>query len=464
MYNIKVNSSRKENYKYNKQPNSKKRQTGSHYHPNKYNKYKPRHNNSESFHQNIYEYDSTSFYKKDSKKIKKIKKKDLIEVNESFPYNIEDPELKENSSSHENSTLDNQPLEKTMEKSDKLNFNSYNNFDDDKSLTNEQDLNSSENNTIIYPNRNSLGRTNSQIFSDDKENMDNNMIVNNSQSYSNLNLNKAKSNNIKENLSNILSSINLSSDDFKEAFYVPRKRSNNLFSNNNDINENININNINNLNNINIQQGNKFNEIQKAQQLNLILNNNNNNINNNNNYLFYNQNININRHNSNNIEQIQPFNVYDSHSSNSLHHRNSCDSFRSSIKSGSILDIEREKENTDILEIHVKISQKETLVFKIRRYDDMFKTVKIFCEINKLDIKLIRPLIIYIIKALNSIYGIYNLKLKNDEIQFLKEIKKEFYHEKENDKNNEYLNDKSEEDFSDEEYYNLNYQKDIYNY
>ena len=459
MYNIKVNSSRKENYKYNKQPNSKKRQTGSHYHPNKYNKYKPRHNNSESFHQNLYEYESTSFYKKDSKKIKKIKKKDLIEVNESFPYNIEESELKENSSSHENSTLDNQPLEKTMEKSDKLNFNSYNNFDDDKSLTNEQDLNSSENNTIIYPNRNSLGRTNSQIFSDDKENMDNNVIMNNNPPNLNLNLNKAKSNNIKENLSNILSSINLSSDDFKEAFYVPKKRSNNLFSNNNDIinNENININNINNI-------GNKFNEIQKVQQLNLILNNNNN-INNNNNYLFYNQNININRHNSNNIEQIQPFSIYDSHSSNSFHHKNSCDSFRSSVKSGSIMDIEREKENTDILEIHVKISQKETLVFKIRRFDDMFKTVKIFCEINKLDIKLIRPLIIYIIKALNSIYGIYNLKLKNDEIQFLKEIKKEFYHEKENDKKNEYLNDNSEEEFnSDEEYYNMNYQKDIYNY
>jgi len=462
MYNIKVNSSRKENYKYNKQPNSKKRQTGSHYHPNKYNKYKPRHNNSESFHQNLYEYESTSFYKKDSKKIKKIKKKDLIEVNESFPYNMEESELKENSSSHENSTLDNQPLEKTMEKSDKLNFNSYNNFDDDKSLTNEQDLNSSENNTIIYPNRNSLGRTNSQIFSDDKENMDTNVIMNNNPPNLNLNLNKAKSNNIKENLSNILSSINLSSDDFKEAFYVPKKRSNNLFSNNNDI---INIENINmnNINNINIQQGNKFNEIQKAQQLNLILNNNNNI--NSNNYLFYNQNININRHNSNNIEQIQPFSVYDSHSSNSFHHKNSCDSFRSSVKSGSIMDIEREKENTDILEIHVKISQKETLVFKIRRFDDMFKTVKIFCEINKLDIKLIRPLIIYIIKALNSIYGIYNLKLKNDEIQFLKEIKKEFYHEKENDKKNEYLNDNSDEEFySDEEYYNMNYQKDIYNY
>ena len=48
----------------------------------------------------------------------------------------------------------------------------------------------------------------------------------------------------------------------------------------------------------------------------------------------------------------------------------------------------------------------------------MFRTVKIFCEINKLDIKLIRPLIIYIIKALNSIYGIYNLYLKPDEIEF----------------------------------------------
>ena len=36
---------------------------------------------------------------------------------------------------------------------------------------------------------------------------------------------------------------------------------------------------------------------------------------------------------------------------------------------------EKDKENTDIL-----------LTFKIRRYDDTFKTVKIFCEINKLDI------------------------------------------------------------------------------
>ena len=142
---------------------------------------------------------------------------------------------------------------------------------------------------------------------------------------------------------------------------------------------------------------------------------------NNNNYLLYN------RPNSQNLEHIQPFSAYDTRSSSSFHHKNSCDSYHSSIKSGSFAENEKEKENTDILEIHVKISKKETLVFKIRRYDDMFKTVKIFCEINKLDIKLIRPLIIYIIKALNSIFGIYNLKLKNDEIQFLKDIKNEFF-------------------------------------
>ena len=80
---------------------------------------------------------------------------------------------------------------------------------------------------------------------------------------------------------------------------------------------------------------------------------------------------------------------------------------------------EKEKENTDILSINIKVSDEDNLVFKIRRYDDMFKTVKIFCEINKLEPKYIRPLILYIIKALNGIYGIVNLKLSEEEKKFL---------------------------------------------
>ena len=87
---------------------------------------------------------------------------------------------------------------------------------------------------------------------------------------------------------------------------------------------------------------------------------------------------------------------------------------------------DKDKENTDILTINIKVSNDETLVFKIRRYDDMFKTVKIFCEINKLDVKYIRPLILYIIKALNGIYGIVNLTLKEEEIKFLCGLKETY--------------------------------------
>ena len=262
----------------------------------------------------------------------------------------------------------------------------------------------------------------------DKENVDNNIIIN-SPNFSNLSKTKSTS----KDLNNIISSINLSSEDIKEAFYVPKRRNTIIGP------SNINNSNYSNENQFNEIIANQNNPIQKAQQLNMLLNNNNN-------CILYNQNLNLTRPKSQNIEQIQPFSVYDSHNSNSFNHKNSFDSFRSSVKSSSIIDNEKEKENTDILAIHVKISQKETLVFKIRRYDDMFKTVKIFCEINKLDIKLIRPLIIYIIKALNSIYGIYNLKLKSDEIEYLKEIKKAYYPEKET--NYEYANDK----FNDENY------------
>ena len=269
--------------------------------------------------------------------------------------------------------------------------------------------------------------------------------------YTNSNLNKSKNINQKKNISSIISSINLSSEDFKDAFYVPKRHKSSYNNNNNNLysNEGLDINN----NHYQENETNKFNEIinqtnslHKSQKLNLFLNNNNN-------YLLYN------RPSSQNLEHIQPFTSYDSRSSNSFHHKSSFDSFHSSIKSGSAFENEREKENTDILEIHVKISKKETLVFKIRRYDDMFKTVKIFCEINKLDIKLIRPLIIYIIKALNSIFGIYNLKLKEDEIQFLKDIKNEFFYDNQSkDENPINKCDNYENDLeNDDGYFNMDY-------
>ena len=194
------------------------------------------------------------------------------------------------------------------------------------------------------------------------------------------------------------------------------------------------LNNIFNKNNL-LQNDNN----QNNKGFNLLLNNN---------ILLCNQNLNINKNNSQIIDSIHPFNLYDSHNSNSFKKMNSFDSFNSKAQiNNSFIENEKEKENTDILEINVKISEKKTLVFKIRRYDDMFKTVKIFCEINKLDTKLIRIFIIYIIKALNSIYGIYNLSLKAEEISFLKDIKENFFsneNEKKGKKQINYINEEIE--------------------
>ena len=81
--------------------------------------------------------------------------------------------------------------------------------------------------------------------------------------------------------------------------------------------------------------------------------------------------------------------------------------------------LDAKKENTCILEINVKISKDKTYNFILKRFDDLFETVQIFCQINELDTNLYIPIIVNIIKALNSIYGIYNLKLNEKEIQKL---------------------------------------------
>lgn len=454
MYNIKKNSCTKESFKFNKRGHLQKKQNTTYFQYNKYNKYKSRYNYSNKFSYNSYEYDyeNNIFYEKekDSEKVKNIKKKELIEVTESNNNCIDPDDNKENSLSYENSTTNEYqyPVQpKTNEKSD------------DKSSIVDQDLNSSENNTIIIPN-NSYCKTNSQICSEDKENIEPNIMLN-----SNNNFNSFKNDNSYFNKN--ISSINLSSQEFKEAFYVPKRLNNlyNMYSNNNsnqinikegkDIGDNLqnssmskssmsiesslSFNNLFNNKNNAMQNNSNQNNIQNQNSncYNLLLNNN---------IVFFNQNLNLNINNSQIIDQCQPFNLYDSNSSNSFRKMKSFDSFHSSLKSqisNSIFENEKERENTDILEINVKISEKKSLIFKIRRYDDMFKTVKIFCEINKLDTKLIRPLIMYIIKALNSIYGIYNLNLKTEEINFLKNIKNNFFND-DDDNSNE--NDEENQD------------------
>ena len=80
-------------------------------------------------------------------------------------------------------------------------------------------------------------------------------------------------------------------------------------------------------------------------------------------------------------------------------------------------------ENTEILRVYVKISKDKIAVFKLKRYDDVFETIKLFCEINSVDEKLIKPLIIKSLSALNTIYQIMNCKLDDKKIKLLKKLK-----------------------------------------
>ena len=78
--------------------------------------------------------------------------------------------------------------------------------------------------------------------------------------------------------------------------------------------------------------------------------------------------------------------------------------------------------NTEILRVKVKISKDKEAVFKIKRYDDVFETIKLFCEINLIDEKLIKPLIIKSLCAMNTIYQIMNIKLDNEQINLLQKV------------------------------------------
>ena len=81
-----------------------------------------------------------------------------------------------------------------------------------------------------------------------------------------------------------------------------------------------------------------------------------------------------------------------------------------------------EFENTEILRVEVKLAKDKKAVFKLKRYDDVFETIKLFCEINSVDERLIKPLIIKSLSAMNTIYQIMNSKLDYEQINILQKI------------------------------------------
>lgn len=79
-------------------------------------------------------------------------------------------------------------------------------------------------------------------------------------------------------------------------------------------------------------------------------------------------------------------------------------------------------ENIVILDINIKICDNKSINFKLRKFDDMVQLVKEACTKNELDDNYANFFVYTIIKALNSIYGIYNLPLKKEEIEFLQNL------------------------------------------
>ena len=79
-------------------------------------------------------------------------------------------------------------------------------------------------------------------------------------------------------------------------------------------------------------------------------------------------------------------------------------------------------ENTEILNVNVKISKNKNAIFKLRRFDDLFLTVKLFCEINSIDEKFMKPIIIKTLCTLNNIYQVFNTQIDENNIKRIRMI------------------------------------------
>ena len=274
--------------------------------------------------------------------------------------------------------------------------------------------------------------------SDNKENIYTNS--NNSNDCSNNNNNNINNNSINNsNNTQKKSILSLSSDALNEAFYFPKKLTNvyNFLYTQYHLQRHL------------LNNNNNNNQLYPNQQTVSISGSfNSTNCNKCTSY-FYNDNSNSNCNNANPLLTSSIPSSYQSTSSNNSLSRNTVTPFTYydtpyktmpiykpkmnpnwnlndiNISPKPVINNIKEMENTEVLKVNIKVSEKETLIFKIRRYDDMFKTVKMFCEINKLDAKFIRPIILYIIKALNSIYGIVNMTLTEEEIETIINMSKQ---------------------------------------
>ena len=211
-------------------------------------------------------------------------------------------------------------------------------------------------------------------------------------SYGSFNENEINDN---DNLNKKIQNLNLNSNEINETIFFEENKKN--IQDNQNLNEDYNQ--FLNYNSQNIIEKKDSNENLKNKNLNLNRETPN----------KYNLNNNLNININNNNRCIIPNNK----SSNNKYNK-----FNLNINN-IIQSQNRILENTEILCVNVKLSNDKIVVFKLRRYDDLFNTVKLFCEINSIKEDLIKPIIIKSLEALNNIYKIYNWKMSKDDINQL---------------------------------------------
>ena len=76
------------------------------------------------------------------------------------------------------------------------------------------------------------------------------------------------------------------------------------------------------------------------------------------------------------------------------------------------------------MRVNIKVSKDKVVVFRLRRFDNLFMSINLFCEFNKIDKKLIQPIISKILSSLNIVYKVMNSNVSKENILTLNEVKK----------------------------------------
>lgn len=121
--------------------------------------------------------------------------------------------------------------------------------------------------------------------------------------------------------------------------------------------------------------------------------------------------------------------------------------------------MEHNQENTIILSLKLKLEKDKYIFFNLRKYDDLFETLKNFVELNNIKKELIKPLSEKIVESLNKISSLLNNKISIYDREYLNSLNKLWIKNKEQPIKN--INDRQQSSFiSSKEYI---YKDDIKN-